>query len=179
MNRTRQALILIAAIGLAFIIGFGWQFARAERIGAELNETREALIYSELENTLAAATVSAQIGAYEAARVYASDFFTGLQQHVQRAPASARSGYDTILAERDAAITMLSRGEPRADETMVRLLARYRVARGGEERALPVGSAHLHGGAGRPELPPQSAGIAASGHPASASRAARYPSSRK
>lgn len=141
MNRTRQALILLAAVGLAFIIGFGWQFARAERLAAELCETREALVFSELENTLAAATAAAQVRAHETARVYASDFFTGLQQNVENAPASARAGYEAVLAERDAVITMLSRGEPEAGETMYWLLARYRVARGGEERALPVGTA--------------------------------------
>lgn len=141
MTRLQRSLLFALAVVLAFGIGFGWQYLRAERIERALASARAQLTLRSLEGTLGAAAIEAQRGTFESARTLASDFFTGLQQTIETAPPAAREELRGVLADRDAIITALSRAGPEAAETLVRLFVRYRVALGGPEKAIPVAPA--------------------------------------
>lgn len=130
MTSTQRTAAVVAAVLLAFLVGFGWQSIRASRIGDELERTERALAFTGLEATLGAAAIDAQRGSFEASRQSASDFFTGLQTSIDRAPAAAREELRAILAERDVTITMLSRGDPQSGDQLSRMFLRYRFALG-------------------------------------------------
>lgn len=138
MTRARRGLLIAAGIVVAFGIGFGWQYMRAERLETELAETRQELVFTHLEATLAAAAVEAQQGGYEPARRLTSDFFSGLQARAGEAPPEQGQELETILGRRDQLITLLSRGDPAGRDLLVRTFRQYRIAVGGPERAMPV-----------------------------------------
>lgn len=128
MTRGKTALLAATGALLAFAIGFGWQFARAERLERELEEARRDLVFEQLESTLGAAAVEAMRGSHETARQLTSEFFTGLQQNVSRVPPDVREEMQAILAQRDSLITALSRSDPQAGDLLARLFVRYRLA---------------------------------------------------
>lgn len=134
MTSTQRALALAGAVVLAFLIGFGWQAMRAGRLDDQLERTERQLAFTSLEATLGAAAIEADRGSHEASRQLTSDFFTGLQSAIDRAPAEAREPLRAILGERDATITMLSRGDPESRHHLGRLFLRYRLALGRETR---------------------------------------------
>ncbi|HUF69411.1 MAG TPA: hypothetical protein VMM79_12280 [Longimicrobiales bacterium] len=146
--KTRNILIVIVTLVVAFGIGAAWQFTQANRArtelantSAELDGVRYELTLERLHSTLALATVAAQLGNYEAARSMASDFYTGLQQNTGDAPEAARATFDELLRDRDATITSLSRAQPEAGLELARLLGRYRAALGRDMGGLtPVGT---------------------------------------
>jgi hypothetical protein len=130
--------ITAGAAVVAFLIGFGWQYTRAAGFSGELDDTRRELTFHRLEATLGAATIDAQRGSFEVARQLASEFFTGLQENVAQAPQPAQAELRSILGQRDAIITSLSRGDPASGDLLSRLFVRFRVALRGPDRALPV-----------------------------------------
>lgn len=135
-HRIRNLAIVLGLIVLAFGIGFGWQFLEARSLEGELTTARRELALSRLEATVAAAAVQAERGDYEAARRLTSDFFTGLQEEVDRGTVGAQEVGD-LLTRRDALITSLSRAEPDSRDVLHAVFARFRVTAGGPERALP------------------------------------------
>lgn len=137
-GRHWRGLTVLGAILLAFLIGFGLQFFRAQQASRDLDRTQATLHLTRMEATLAAATVDAQRGNYESARVLASEFFSELQGRVDQAPREAQDDFRTILAERDDVITALSRGAPDSGERLAALLVRYRVGWRGPDHALPL-----------------------------------------
>ena len=138
MTSVQRGLALAGAIVLAFLVGFGWQAMRASRIGDELQRTERELAFTTLEATLGAAAIEADRGSHEASRQLASDFFTGLQGVIDRAPPDAREPLRALLAERDATITMLSRGDPESRHQLGRMFLRFRLALGREIRTPPT-----------------------------------------
>jgi hypothetical protein len=142
----RWGLVAGAAI-LGFLIGFGWQYTRAAGFSGDLDETRRDLAFHRLEATVAAAALEAQRGSHEVARQLASEFFTGLQQNLGDAPPRARDEFHTMLAQRDAIITTLSRGESAAGDLLARMASRFRGALRGPASTPPMSApAGLPGG---------------------------------
>lgn len=127
MKRWKPALAITALILTAFAVGFGWQYQRAEELADELAATERTLAFAELRGVLGTAAVEACQGDYEAARLAASDFFTGLQADIERVPDEMAGEFGSILARRDAIITMLSRAEPAARDSLATLFIRYRL----------------------------------------------------
>ena len=146
MSRKRKVLLVVGLVALAFVAGFGWQFVRAERLERELAGTRQQLALVQAEAAIAAAAASAERGNHDVALKLASDFFTRLQAEVASAPEAARAELEEILAQRDAAIAAVSRGGPEGRNLLARLYARYRVAIGGPDNALPVAAEPPVGG---------------------------------
>lgn len=128
----QQRTILVAAVAaiLGFAIGAGWQYATTRGPINELEQTREDLAFQEIEATLGAATIEAQRGSFEIARQLVSDFFTGLQNNIGDAPADRSDAFRDILAQRDAMITALSRGDPQSGSMLAQLFMRFRIAMG-------------------------------------------------
>ncbi|HEX7088961.1 MAG TPA: hypothetical protein VF192_02425 [Longimicrobiales bacterium] len=138
MSRTRKALLIVGGVVLAFVLGFGWQYVRAQALKAELANVRQELALLRAEAALGAAAVAALQNNHEVALKLTSDFFTRLQQEVDTAPARARAELEQILGQRDAVITVVSRASPEASSVLTRLYVRYRVAIGGPDQALPI-----------------------------------------
>jgi len=119
------AALLLALVGIAI-----WQVVRADDAERRLAQTRTELALQRHESTLALAAIEATRGSYELARQLASDFFTGLQADLGRAPAAAQPALREILQPRDAMITALSRSDAQAASQLVQLVIRYRIALG-------------------------------------------------
>jgi hypothetical protein len=126
----KRALILTISVLVAFGIGAGWQYVRAHGFWEEATELRQDLTFQRLEATLATAAVEAQRGNHELALRLASDFFTGMQDHIGDAPEAAVPAFQDILALRDGAIATLSRVDERSGEMLATMLSRYRAALG-------------------------------------------------
>jgi len=133
MTKGRRIGLIAGAIILAFLVGFAWQFVRAQRLAHTLDSTRRALATSQSEATLGAAAIEAQQGRYETSRQLASDFFTAIQGEVARASESVPPAVTTILGQRDSVITLLSRNDGQAATLLSRMFVQYRTAVGGRE----------------------------------------------
>lgn len=134
----KQSVMVGVAVVLAFLVGFGWQYLRARALAGDLAGARRALVFEQLESTLGAAAIEAQQGSFEAARQFASDFFTKLQAEIAAAPGESRAELQSILAQRDALITALSRNDPATGDLLPRLFVRYRTAMEGLDAAFPM-----------------------------------------
>lgn len=129
-STTRQRWTIYAGIAviLLFITAMGWQYLRANRLESQLAVART-------EATLGASALEAQRGSYEVARRLASDFFTQLQATVGSAPSAVQPQLRTILGQRDATITMLSRNDAQSADVLARMFTQYRAALHGPEMA--------------------------------------------
>lgn len=130
MKGMKAGVAIAGGVILAFLIGFGWQYTRAIGYRGQLDRSEQALTFQHLEATLGAATIEAERGSYEAARQLASDFFTSLQQNIGQASPAATAGLRSILGERDAVITALSRADSQSGNALATLFERYRAALG-------------------------------------------------
>ncbi len=152
MTRARSGLFVAGGVVLAFLVGFGWQFSRAQSLAGQLEQTQRELTFQRMEATLGAATIEAQRGGFEPARELASDVFTRLQASVQQAPAEGQPQLEQILAQRDQVITQLSRNDAQAGPALANMFVRYRVAVG-ESANAPPGAAEPTGAAGATPSP--------------------------
>lgn len=127
-----QKLLLYAAAGIvvAFLIGYLWQNTRARSFEKQLEQANTELTFEKLETKLAAATIEADRGNFEIARQLASEFFTGLQTDMSRAPEDHRQELTAIMGQRDAVITAASRSDPQTSAHLAQLYNTYRVAFG-------------------------------------------------
>jgi hypothetical protein len=126
----RTWLMLIAAVLIAFLIGYGWQRIRANSIDEQRATAERALEVQRIESTLGAAAIEAQRGSYEVARQHASDFFTDLQAEVDSMPQAAQPEMRALLGHRDVIITALSRSDPQSGPQLAQMFVRYRTALG-------------------------------------------------
>lgn len=138
MTQTRQILVALGAVVLAFLVGFLWQYVRADRAESRLESVSQQLEFQRLESTLAAATIEAQRGSFEVARQHSSEFFTSLQRAIPDAPAGERGELEAILARRDILITYLSREDPQGVDLLERSYFGYRSAMGGAAVGVPA-----------------------------------------
>lgn len=131
MTREQKiALTGVIATVLAFAAGFLWQNARARAVQEKLDTANVELTFERLQSTLAAATIESDRGNYEIARQLASEFFTGLQTDLHRAPEARHDELRRILAQRDVIITAASRSDPQTGSLLAQLYGTYRVASG-------------------------------------------------
>lgn len=140
MNKPKWIALAVAALIAAFLVGFLPQWSRARGLEAELETTRAALEaelaevrweleLARLEGRLGAALAESQRSNYERARQLMAGFFADLQPRVERVQdPAAREALQSILAERDEIITLLSRAEPEATQRLMLLYTRYFTA---------------------------------------------------
>lgn len=126
----RTPLYIAAGVLAGFIIGFLWQYVAASSARDQLAVASHELTFQQLEGTLGAAAIEAQRGGFETSRQLASQFFSGLQREIQRAPADVRPVLADILQRRDAMITALSRNDPQSGPLLSQLFIRFRNAFG-------------------------------------------------
>ncbi|MHB1225388.1 MAG: hypothetical protein ACYC2G_15270 [Gemmatimonadaceae bacterium] len=152
--RQRWTIYGAIVVILIFITAMGWQYVRANRLASELAVARA-------EATLGASALEAQRGSFEVSRRLASDFFTQLQATVGDAPSAVRPQLTTILGQRDATITMLSRNDAQSAEVLARMFTQYRTALHGPEAAptSPMSTGGGQPGASTSVVPPDSAPV--------------------
>lgn len=129
-SREKVVLALAAVVALSLLALLVLQRTRTGQIETELAQVRTQLALQQHESTLAVVAIEAGRGSFEIARQLASEFFSGLQGTLDRAPANARPVFTDILAQRDPMITALSRSDPQAAPQLIQLLMRYRLALG-------------------------------------------------
>ena len=124
--RLRRLAWIVLALVVGFVVGFGWQYTRAERLRDDAAAASRALRAARLDATLASAVIESQQGHYELARQLASAFFTGLRQRLQPRLGGAPADLaQRLLAQRDVMITTLARNDPASASALLRLRGEY------------------------------------------------------
>lgn len=122
------AICLLVGL-LIGLIPAGIQLIRVQR---ERDALSQQMRLANLENRLASAAVLARHGDYTAARDAASRFYTEARAELDSADSTltpaARTWLQSALAERDALITLLARGDPAGAERMTTMYVAYRGA---------------------------------------------------
>jgi hypothetical protein len=147
----KSPLVLLIAVGLAFGVGFGWQYLEASKLRRQLQAAQEQSQVQGLETTLTDVAIATLFGSYEEARTGASAFFTDLQTHVSNLGSEAPPQFESILGRRDQLITALSRSEPGAKALVDQMINDFSEATGRPTRSFPMGQEQEHG----PSLVPE------------------------
>jgi hypothetical protein len=132
----RPRLQQIKAYGIWFLAGLligvlplGIRLYQAQRAGDALQQQLHA---TQLEVHLASAALMARHGDYTAARDAATQFFSAARQAVDdpdgTLSAAQRSHLQGVLTERDALISLLSRGDPAGAERSTAMYVAHRAA---------------------------------------------------
>jgi hypothetical protein len=136
----RPKLIAIAALAavLVFLLGYFPQHSRAGRYREQLRDTRHELRMSRLGGRLGAALTESLRSNYERSRQLMADFFTDLQGSVGEVKdARRRQTLESILAQRDEIITLLSRAQPESTQRLMLLYTTYFATMDPAGRASP------------------------------------------
>ncbi len=122
--------MIAGAVVVAFLIGFLPMWMTARGTAAERDAAITELRKSEISGLLSSSIVDARRGEYESARQEASEFFTRLRAEDAKGDqgfltADQRIKINLILADRDAAITMLAQRDPAALERLTGFYVTY------------------------------------------------------
>ena len=132
----RPRLEQIKVYGIWFLAGLligvlplGVRLFQAQR---DRDVVQQQLQVAQLEMHLASAALMARHGDYTAARDSASQFFSAARQAADDPDATLspaqRTHLQAVLTERDALISLLSRGDPAAGERSTAMYVAYRAA---------------------------------------------------
>jgi len=112
-----------------FLLGFVPMWLKASNAIEQRDVAQRAVRLSQLQNSLAAATVNVQRGEYETARQTTSDFYTNLRHQLDNSgsvfTASEREKLRPLLTERDEIITLLARSDPAAADRLFSIYSTY------------------------------------------------------
>lgn len=112
----RVGLYVVLIVGI-FLAGLIPMWLKARENANQRDVAQRELRLSQMQNTLAAATINARRGEYELARQMTSDFFTTLRSQIDKGNDSAlttaqRENLRPLLVSRDDLITFLARSDP-------------------------------------------------------------------
>ncbi len=128
--RLRRASLYLAALAVAFLIGFVPMWLQARMQLSETRALQAQLNVVRLENSLAAAALLAGRGEYEPARDAMTRFYADLQVQVDHPNSmfgpEQKDGLRAALSGRDELITLLARSDPAAAERLAALYATQR-----------------------------------------------------
>jgi len=131
-----------AAVAVSiFLLGLIPLWLKAGNAVSQRDAARHELQLSQIQNTLAGATIDARRGEYEPARQMASDFFTTLRTQIDNYTATSaltsgqRDRVRPLLTQRDEIITLLARSDPAAADRLSDLYVSYRQAMTGAQPA--------------------------------------------
>ena len=130
-SRLKRFAIYGLVLLIVFLAGFVPMWTSARSRTHERDAARASLRTSRLQNLIANAAIDTRRGEYEPARQAASEFFTGLQQEIDRAKDSVfndsqKAGLRPLFDGRDEIITLLARSEPAAADRLADLYVRFR-----------------------------------------------------
>jgi hypothetical protein len=138
MDRNRLAAILAAVALVSFLLGFLPQWARANRTGDRLEETRSALDAARTEGKIAAALAESLRSNYERARQRMTEVYAEIEAMLPGVDERQRSELQAILAQRDEIITLLARAAPESSQRLLLIHTRYRGAMHPEPPTAPA-----------------------------------------
>jgi hypothetical protein len=131
MELDRPKLIGLAVLAalVVFLLGFLPQWSRARGLSRELESTRQELRVSQLEGQLGAALTESLRSNYERSRQLMASFFSGLQAAAPNVEdAGKRREMESVLAQRDEIITLLSRAQPESTQRLMLLYTTFHAA---------------------------------------------------
>lgn len=132
-NTMRRWLIFAILILIAFLAGLlpmAWKYMNTS---SELREANAKVQRTQLESSIAAASIYARRGEYETARQTASKFFTDVKTVIDSTETNVlakneKAVISDMLAGRDDIITLLSRGDPASADRLSDFYVRYKAA---------------------------------------------------
>ena len=132
-NRVRRLILYAVVLLVVFLAGLVPMWLMSRTCASERDAAQGSLKISNLQNSLANATIDARRAEYEPARQAASDFFTNLGSELARGRDSVfnegqRNALRSMFDTRDDTITLLARSDPAAVDRLVDLYTRYRQA---------------------------------------------------
>ena len=136
-SRLKRIGIFAGIVVAAFLIGLIPMWLKARTSANERDAARRELRLSQLQLTLASASINARRGEYEVARQATSDFFTTLHNQVQATAGGSdltpaqRDSLKPLLNDRDQLITLLARGDPASADRLSDLYASYQKTMAG------------------------------------------------
>jgi hypothetical protein len=134
---TRRIVIYVTLALVAFLLGFVPMWLKSMDTSRSLVERESQVSLAQnqikllgLQTTLDSAVIEAQRANYEVARVAASKFFTSLRTETDLGAQSALSAaqiqaVQPILAQQDAIITLLARGDSASAKQLVDIYHSY------------------------------------------------------
>ena len=149
-RKERWILWALAAVVVAFLAGFLWQYFEASSVRSELEVTARELRVERLRIQLAQAAIDAQAGEFERARQQMSAFFTEIGRDAEPLPEQVQRVSEEFLTRRDEVITGLSRASAEYSGVLFGMLDRLNAAAGA---MAPTGP--------QPETPPADTGAPA------------------
>ena len=131
-TRSKQIKIYGICLLVGLLIGLVPTGIRLVQTQLERNVLQQRLQVASLEMNLASAALMARHGDYTAARDAASRFFNDARQAVdagdEALTATQRTHLQTALADRDALITLLARGDAAGAERATTMYVAHRAA---------------------------------------------------
>jgi hypothetical protein len=130
-RKWRKPVLFVAALLIAFLLGFVPMWFSAHQRAQELNAAQTSLRVRQMQCELASAAIDARRGEYEQARLAASSFFTAARDELDRQQGSAFSSKQqdalrALLAQRDELITLLARSDPASADRLSDLYVSFR-----------------------------------------------------
>ena len=128
----RRFIFYVVLLLAAFLGGFIWMGLKYRACSATLSESERQSSLVRMEVLLGSAAIDARRGDFETARLAASDFFTSLRAETDKGVDSALSqaqigGAQPLFAQRDEAITLLSRGDVASADLLSDLYVAFRT----------------------------------------------------
>ena len=133
-NRVRRLILYAALLLVVFLAGLVPMWLKSRTYASERDAAQASLRISNLQNSLANATIDARRGEYEPARQAASEFFTNLGAEVVTPGRDSvfnegqRTALRSMFDSRDDTITLLARSDPACVDRLVSLYTNYRQA---------------------------------------------------
>lgn len=128
--RVRRASLYLAALAVAFLMGFVPMWLQARMQLSETRALQAQLNVMRLENTLAAAALLAGRGQYEPARDAMTRFYSDLRVQVDHPNSlfgpEQKEGLRVALSGRDEVITLLARSDPASADRLAALYVTQR-----------------------------------------------------
>jgi len=131
-HRMRRFVLYVALLLAAFLGGFMWMGLKYRECSRSLSALERQSSLVKMEVLVGSAAIDARRGDFETARLAASDFFTSLRAETDKGIDSALSqaqidGVQPLFAQRDEAITLLSRGDVASADLLSDLYVAYRA----------------------------------------------------
>jgi len=131
-HRMRRFILYVALLLAAFLGGFIWMGLKYRECSRSLSALERQSSLVKMEVLLGSAAIDARRGDFETARLAVSDFFTSLRAKTDKGIDSALSqaqidGAQPLFAQRDQAITLLSRGDVASADLLSDLYVAYRA----------------------------------------------------
>jgi hypothetical protein len=128
----RRFIFYVVLLLAAFLGGFIWMGLKYRACSATLSGAERQSGLVRMEVLLGSAAIDARRGDFETARLAASDFFTILRAETDKGADSALSqaqidGAQPLFAQRDQAITLLSRGDAASADLLSDLYVAFRT----------------------------------------------------